>query len=176
MLDLLCHPTTPCPAISSVAVELTPHNDNSLTLTWIVTGDIDRIVLPEPAPAVHTDELWQHTCFECFIREGDGPAYREFNLAPSGAWAAYRFDAYRAGMRPLELHEIPEIVLNQSGYHIALAATLPAEALPPNPQLAVSAVVLLADGSKTYWALKHAGGKPDFHHDDGFVLPLARVA
>jgi len=172
MPELLCHPTTPCTAISSVKVELTPHGDNSLTLTWIVTGDIEQISLPADAPAVHTDELWKTTCFECFIRDGNNPGYREFNLAPSGAWAAYDFDAYRAGMRAFALSEIPDIVVNKSGYHLALAATLPAVALPPAPTLAITAVVALQDGSKTYWSLQHADGKPDFHHQDGFVLPL----
>ena len=29
-------------------------------------------------------------------------AYREFNFSPSGAWAAYEFDDYRAGMRNVD--------------------------------------------------------------------------
>jgi len=39
-------------------------------------------------------------------------------------------------------------------------------------KLALSAVVEDDSGRLAYWALKHAPGKPDFHHPDGFVLEL----
>ena len=35
--------------------------------------------------------LWQTTCFEAFLRAPGGEAYREWNFAPSGDWAAYDF-------------------------------------------------------------------------------------
>lgn len=37
---------------------------------------------------------------------------------------------------------------------------------------AITAVIEEADGTKSYWALAHPAGKPDFHHPDGFVLEL----
>ena len=37
---------------------------------------------------------------------------------------------------------------------------------------ALSAVIEEADGTKSYWALAHAPGKPDFHHADGFALEM----
>jgi hypothetical protein len=30
-------------------------------------------------------------------------------------------------------------------------------------------------GSLSYWALRHAAGKPDFHHPDAFALELDEV-
>jgi hypothetical protein len=33
-------------------------------------------------------------------------------------------------------------------------------------------VIEETNGAKSYWALKHPPGKPDFHHADGFVLEL----
>ena len=39
-------------------------------------------------------------------------------------------------------------------------------------RLALTAVIEETGGAKSYWALKHAPGKPDFHHADGFVLEL----
>ena len=56
---------------------------------------------PEATARVRTDELWRTTCFEAFVRTDGG--YVEYNLSPSGAWAAYRFDGYREGMRGLEI-------------------------------------------------------------------------
>ena len=37
-------------------------------------------------------------------------------------------------------------------------------------KLALTAVVEDGSGRLSYWALRHAPGKPDFHHPDGFVL------
>ena len=46
--------------------------------------------------------------------------------------------------------------------------------LPPSGDwsVAITAVFEFDDGQKSYWALAHAPGKPDFHHPDGFVLDL----
>jgi hypothetical protein len=33
-------------------------------------------------------------------------------------------------------------------------------------------VIEAADGSLSYWALRHPPGKPDFHHRDAFALEL----
>ena len=38
--------------------------------------------------------------------------------------------------------------------------------------IALSAVIETRDGAKSYWALKHPPGKPDFHHPDCFALKL----
>jgi hypothetical protein len=39
-------------------------------------------------------------------------------------------------------------------------------------RLGLSAVIEEANGRKSYWALAHPPGKPDFHHSDCFVLEL----
>jgi hypothetical protein len=39
--------------------------------------------------------------------------------------------------------------------------------------LGLSAVVEHADGARSYWALQHPPGKPDFHHPDSFAMQLA---
>jgi hypothetical protein len=41
-----------------------------------------------------------------------------------------------------------------------------------NLKLALTAVVEDDSGNLSYWALRHAPGKPDFHHPNGFVLEL----
>ena len=50
-------------------------------------------------------------------------------------------------------------------------AIIPSTALPAAAplQLALTAVIELTDGSKSYWALKHPGERPNFHHRDGFT-------
>ena len=109
-----------------------------------------------------------HTCFEAFAMRAAG--YREFNFSPSTEWAAYDFDGYRAGMRNADVLA-PRIEgrHGQEHYELFVAFDLPGEA----PwRLALTAVIEEADGVKSYWALKHPPGKPDFHHVDGFVLEL----
>ncbi len=39
-------------------------------------------------------------------------------------------------------------------------------------KLALSAVIEETDGTKSYWALRHPPGAPDFHHPDCFALTL----
>ena len=102
-----------------------------------------------------------------FLGEG---SYVEFNFSPSSQWAAYRFERYREGMVELELTSPPEIHLDASEGHFALEATVPNAGLAGN--LALSAVIEETDGTKSYWALAHPPGKPDFHHPACFALTL----
>jgi hypothetical protein len=51
--------------------------------------------------------------------------------------------------------------------------------LRPGPcRLALSAVIEDATGAKSYWALAHAPGRPDFHHRSSFAcqLPISEPA
>jgi hypothetical protein len=102
----------------------------------------------------------------------DGPGYREFNFSPSGEWAAYAFAGYRDGAHDLPM-PAPHVVFHTHADGLALAVTLPSPALPAAPlRLGLSAVIEMADGRIAYLALRHAQGKPDFHHADCFALNL----
>jgi hypothetical protein len=100
----------------------------------------------------------------------EGGGYLEFNFAPSGQWAAYRFDGYRRGIRDLE-YVVPRLTVDQGNERLVLHAEVD---LPAIAAIAVglSAVIETADGTKSYWALAHPPGKPDFHHPDCFALKL----
>lgn len=140
-----------------------------LSLEYRLGGALATVRWPEPQPRRHTDDLWRATCFEAFVAmEGEG--YAEFNLSPSGAWAAYVFDGYREGMRPLEA-AAPAMAVRYSADAFALTADL---VLPEAfvGAVGLSAVIEGLDGEKTYWALAHPSDKPDFHHPDSRVLDL----
>jgi hypothetical protein len=85
--------------VTHIEVEVMRSCAGSLLLSYLVTGRISDLRIPPAVAAARTDELWRHTCFEAFVRTSLGPAYYEFNFAPSTQWAAYRFDNYRSGMR-----------------------------------------------------------------------------
>ena len=126
------------------------------------------MALPQAHSPERADQLWRHTCFEAFAQREAG--YREFNFSPSTQWAAYDFDDYRQGMRIADVLA-PRIEAAREGAHYALQAAfdLPGEG---RCRVALTAVLEETDGAKSYWALKHPPGKPDFHHADGFVLEL----
>lgn len=116
------------------------------------------------------DGLWRHTCFEVFAQLEDG-CYAEFNISPSGEWAAYSFTGYREGMENLEgrvrLHRA-----ERAGAAFDVEAILDWPKAPFIQRIGMSAVIEDTDGAISWWALAHPSDKPDFHHPDSFVLEL----
>jgi hypothetical protein len=166
---LQAHPDSHASAVRSIEVDVV-RAASELRLSYVLRGDVDAIAWPAPANPVRIDELWRHTCFEAFVRFDGGEGYYEFNFAPSRQWAAYRFDAYRAGMAAAFEFADPRIEIVRGGESFGLEAAI---ALPQSAlKLALSAVIEDKSGSVSYWALKHASGKADFHHADGFALSL----
>ncbi|MCY7270990.1 MAG: hypothetical protein LH485_02895, partial [Sphingomonas bacterium] len=125
-------------------------------------------------PPGRANDLWRKTCFEAFVG-GDGMAYREYNFAPSSQWAAYAFDGHRLGMRNAE--DEAEVRIEGGETWIAVEAAVSAD-FAPGSRLNLTAVIEEAGGAKSYWALAHPAGPPDFHDRDCFVarLPSGNVA
>ncbi|HEY0340900.1 MAG TPA: DOMON-like domain-containing protein, partial [Steroidobacteraceae bacterium] len=121
--------------------------------------------------------LWQQTCFEAFIGIDGSPGYYELNFSPARQWAIYRFNGYREGMSPTDVTVPPELDVRRCDDRLELEAVIRLSELAMldvgrTLKLALTAVVQDNSGTLSYWALKHAPGKPDFHHADGFVLEL----
>jgi hypothetical protein len=165
------HPDSRCEAVKAVAVEIAVPRPGVLALSYSVDGTIAALAVPPLAQPVRADGLWQHTCFEVFLKAGT--PYTEYNFAPSRAWAAYRFDDTRKGRRPAEV-EAPGIAVEASETRLLLRAELilPREA---DWQMGLSAVLEEKNGALSYWALAHPPGQPDFHHPDCFTLDLRAV-
>lgn len=172
---LLPHSAAIAPADLTLAAGFAWQADGSLRLHYRMRGKLDALRIPPPSTPQQTDGLWQHTCCEAFITEGDGSAYREFNLAPSGCWAAYRFTTYRQRDEGWQPSETPLITCQHHAGSLLLVADIPAALLPPGARrLGLTAVVETVTGERSYWALHHAGQQPDFHLSDSFTLPLNR--
>lgn len=172
-LTLQRHGESQGTAAKAVEVELAWPVPGTLALTYVVTGDIATLKLPVAAAGGRTDELWKHTCLEAFVGGADGEVYYEFNLAPSSQWAAYGFSGYREGMAPLKPFDDPGVSVEATADRLVQRATLDLSDLPglrPDAhwRLALTAVIEQRDGLKSYWALAHPAGRPDFHHADGF--------
>lgn len=172
--ELKQHPETKSVAVNRIDVAVARPQPGLLALRYTVSGYIAGVRLAPPAEPLRTDELWRTTCFEAFVRTAEGHAYFEFNLAPSTQWAAYHFSGYREGMALAEVAP-PAIIVGANAQHVDVDALIH---LPPSDapwRLALSAVIEEDSGEKSYWALAHAPGKPDFHHADAFTLTLPPV-
>ena len=166
-VELEAHPTTPSANVHAIRVTL-DSVDDYLVITYELHADMAFIELPEPAAAVHTDELWKQTCFELFLADDFGPGYQEFNFSPSGAWAHYHFSDYRR-TSGTDLNPVTPVIRSSGNDEVfVLSAQIPNIA----GSLGLSAVIKNSSGHISYWALAHPDGQPDFHHPDAFTLKL----
>ncbi|HEY7641483.1 MAG TPA: DOMON-like domain-containing protein [Steroidobacteraceae bacterium] len=173
-LPLVCHPATPCDYVSAVTARVDRLSTDLLVVYYQVEGDIDQLQLPQQRRSAHTDGLWQHTCFEAFVRANGARAYVELNFSPSSEWAIYRFDDYRRGMTPVEPAHAPKIICRRRENRLEADVDVHLTSLVPRAELQLALATVLEDlqGRISYWALAHPQGNPDFHHDAGFALTL----
>jgi hypothetical protein len=168
--SLIPHPATGPGPVESIEVEARWHA-GVLGLAYRLRADPAALRLPPATVARRADGLWQHTCFEAFVRPAGGAGYLELNFSPSCGWSAYHFDARRDGMRPLVLLREPEPRVTPLADGLRLQVELP---LPHDGpiDLGLTAVIEAADGTLGYWALRHGAGPPDFHDPESFTLRL----
>lgn len=143
----------------------------TLNLWFGISAPAERFVIPADAEPKRADGLWRTTCFEAFLSDSDDCAYREWNFNPSGNWAAYDFTDYRAGMANADVAAAPYIRVEDNLTWWTLGATIGIVVAPPRA-LGVAAVLEETDGTKSYWALAHGAGQPDFHNRDCFIARL----
>jgi hypothetical protein len=155
---LFRHPDTPPGAIHTVDAELR-RVPGGVVATFHAIGDVAKLVVPPPATPGRAEELWRTTCFELFVA-GEGESYREFNLSPSGAWAAYEFDRHRSGRRDIDARV--EVETSRDDKRLSVTAKIESEFPDPAP-VGLTAVVEETDGLIRYWATTFAPGEPDFH-------------
>ncbi|MGD9980161.1 MAG: DOMON-like domain-containing protein [Hyphomonadaceae bacterium] len=175
-VELKPHPETPPGPVASITVDADRVWKHGVKLRYVLHGDLDAIRFSARVKPEHVDGLWRTTCFEAFIRDPGAAGYNEFNLSPSTAYAIYGFSGYREGMAPGHCSRAGITVAMSDGrfelvggLDLLRAAHVRADGAL---LLGLSAVIEETSGAKSYWALAHPPGKPDFHHADGFVLEL----
>jgi hypothetical protein len=173
--ELIPHAMTSADAVRRIAVRIDRVDGaGALCIRWQVEGDIARLRLPAPAEALRADGLWQHSCFELFLQAGHAESYHEFNFAPSGAWAAYRFTGRRHGRSASQILA-PRIECARQPESFAMSATLPLAGLPECAQAlraGLAAVIEDERGQLAYWALAHRSTQPDFHDPASFTMQV----
>lgn len=154
--------------------------DRGLRLRYRVDGPRGRLVTPAPtATRSFREGLWEHSCFELFLGLPGGEMYWEWNFSPSGEWALFEFDGPRRRSSPQPLAAAPALVLSTDGPGLELEAGLDLSFSPTLSwalqtgaplEASITAVLEHVSGARSYWATAHAGGKPDFHRRDSFIL------
>ena len=165
-LTLTAHPDTPPIAVTSIRA--TAWRDGYRWHFRYLLDGISHLILPDPAEPGRADHLWKTTCLEAFVSTG-GETYVEYNFSPSGQWATYAFDSPRQGLR--NAGENVEVWLEGGDDWIAVEAEVSAD-LAPGYALALTAVIEEEGGHKSYWALAHPDGPPDFHDPSCFLARL----
>lgn len=178
--ELVKHPLSPASPVTRIFVDANRSEDGATTFLFTAMGDVAKVRIPAEGEPRRLDELWRHTCFEAFVAPRSGTPYYELNFSPSRSWAVYRFGSYRSGMGEpeiappaLEPKRRPPLLCLMARLSLA---TLPELAPRERWRLGLSAVIEADDGSRSYWALAHPRGKPDFHHRDCFATELAPAA
>jgi hypothetical protein len=171
MQPLMLHVACDLGPIRAVTAQIHATSDGC-EAEFRLDGNIGRVVVPEVGPSQRTDNLWQTTCFEIFWQPIGGTYYREFNLSPSGRWAAYDFDGFREGMRDAPVDAIA-VSCSHTESELVLKARIAAD-LPAPAQVALNAIVDHGDGNLQFWALAFPPGKPEFHSEACRAIVLER--
>jgi hypothetical protein len=177
-LALTRHPDSTCVAATRIEVDVARPGVGTLALSYVVHGDVTELRLPPVTLPARGHELWQNTCFEAFVGTAAGTAYYEFNFAPSTQWAAYRFTSHRSGMEVATEIGASRIETQSASDRYTLRASLSMDELSGLPRdlgwrLGLAAITEDMRGGRSYWALAHPPGKPDFHHFDCFALEFS---
>ncbi|MDO9533056.1 MAG: DOMON-like domain-containing protein [Deltaproteobacteria bacterium] len=165
-----------CPRLNFKITGHIARRSHQLAIRYDLRGDLAELVIPAPAamPA-RRHGLWEETCCEFFLGVKDAPRYWEFNLSPAGHWNVYRFDGYRRGMaEETALTSLP-VSVRRGSDSLEVALELDVEKIVATDQplmVGIAAVIKLAGGRMTYWALIHPGPAADFHRRDSFLVQL----
>jgi hypothetical protein len=149
---------------------------DKLAVRYNLRGDLAELMVPAPAdrPA-RRHGLWEETCFEFFLGVKGYAQYWEFNLSPAGDWNVYGFAGYRQGMAeeraftslPVSVRRRPDSLLVAVEPAVGLIVTADRPLV-----VGIAAVIQLAGGGLTYWALTHPGLQADFHRRESFLVEL----
>ncbi|OGR31099.1 MAG: hypothetical protein A2139_07965 [Desulfobacca sp. RBG_16_60_12] len=147
-----------------------------LAVRYNLRGDPAELMVPAAADRpVRKHGLWEATCLEFFLGVKGEARYWEFNLSPAGHWNVYGFAGYRQGMaEERAFRSLPVRVMRRRDS--LLVAVEPAVGLivtADRPiEVGIAAVIQLAGGGLTYWALTHPGPQADFHRRESFLVEL----
>ena len=162
------------PHLSSISLEGQARwRGGNLELNYVLKyeGDLTLPTSNKSGPQ-RRDGLWEHTCFEAFVRKPGEKGYWEINLSPSGDWNFYKLTGYRENLQANTTLEKLPFAVKKSGTILELSCTVPLSSLiEPDSTIEISLTAVLEHPTKgcSFWAWKHSGKEADFHLRDSFT-------
>ena len=150
--------------------------NNQLDLQYQLIGNLSEIIVPSSdRVATRQYDLWEHTCFEFFLRLQDTTQYWEFNLSPVGDWNVFGFYDYRQDLTEEKAIQTLPFTVSQTATSLQLNLNLNLDCIIGKERdldVAITTVVENKAKQLSYWALTHPATAADFHHQDSFVISL----
>ena len=159
------------------AVEITGAialQSSRLKIIYRLAGTSQVIVPAATEKPTRQYDLWEHTCFEFFLKLADSTKYWEFNLSPAGHWNVFRFLDYRQNIaEEMAFVTLPfQVLLQNNSLLLNLEVELD-KIISSESDLEVGITTVVEDKQQlSYWALTHPGTEADFHHRDSFIIKL----
>ena len=146
-----------------------------LSIEYQLKGTSQIIVPQKSDLPTRQYDLWEHTCFECFLRLQDSTKYWEFNLSPAKHWNVFRLSDYRQGLvEEMIFNALPfKVSIENDSLLLNLTVDLD-KIISSKAELEVGVTTVVEDKQQqlSYWALTHPVKEPDFHHPDSFIIKL----
>ena len=147
-----------------------------LNIQYQLQGELSDIIIFQPTlTPTRQYDLWEHTCFELFLRLENTTKYWEFNLSPAGDWNVFYLTDYRQNMsEEMAIAALP-FEVSQTTKSLQLILNFDLNSIIKSEQnidVAITTVVENKERELSYWALAHRAIAPDFHHPDSFILSL----
>ncbi|MEM8832592.1 MAG: DOMON-like domain-containing protein, partial [Cyanobacteria bacterium P01_G01_bin.19] len=133
--------------------------NNQLKIKYILTGELAEIIIPQANKSCDRRyDLWEHTCFEFFVRSKNSKKYWEFNLSPSGNWNVFYFLDYRLNIAEEQAFKSFPFEITQNPESLTVEAIVDLEKIDIGDRkldLAITAVIEDKTEKLSYWALTH---------------------
>jgi hypothetical protein len=157
----------------SLSADLIVRDHENLDLVFKWEDPKNNIIFAHEPHDGRFSGLWQQTCFEAFIQPYGHKNYYEFNFTLQKAWNVFSFEDYRSPQPPAEVPEATLTSLTAENSAVAASFHLPGAKLG-RVNISLCAVIVLKDLGVTYWSVKHADSKPNFHHFESFITERTR--
>lgn len=151
-------------------------SDSKIIFNFILIDPTNKFEKPENSQ-LHIENqiqiesgLWNHTCFEAFLKPVGTEQYYEFNFSFKPAWMVFHFERYRFPQPPTTSHDFQMQSMKWDSTNFKLTVEITNKTKHKKFNIGLTAILEEKTGIKHYCALAHVGSKPDFHLSDSFTL------
>jgi hypothetical protein len=119
---------------------------------------------------VRQDEIWKSTCFEFFLNPMYSQNYYEFNFGLQPAWNCYQFLHYRQPQPAQRSSDFEFLSMSWQAKTKTIQVQVCNNSRFKKFKVSLTAIVKDKKGETHYFALKHAGLRPDYHLLESFTI------